>query len=165
VELGGDSLAERISSVSDGDSNFSAFYHREFDIQIRRAGLLLDSSDEAHDVVQTACIAVYRRCGTLENPGGYLSRAVLNGCRDVGRRRASQRRLLPRLVDSSTVAGPEILLDDVLRSLPFNQRAVIVLRYYAGLTTEEIASQLGCAPGSVGPWIDRGLAKMRKAMK
>ena len=148
-----------------GSRTSTAFYDREFEIQIRRAGLLLDSADEAHDVVQSAFVSVYRRWGAIENPGGYLSQAVLNGCRDVGRRRASQRRLLARLADSNDVAGPDTVLDDVLRSLPFNQRAVIVLRYYAGLTTDEIAGQLGCAPGSVGPWIDRGLAKMRKAMQ
>jgi RNA polymerase sigma factor (sigma-70 family) len=41
----------------------------------------------------------------------------------------------------------------------------VVLRYYAGLTTDEIASELGCPPGSVGPWIHRALAKLRKALQ
>ncbi len=56
-------------------------------------------------------------------------------------------------------------LDDVLDTLPFRQRAAIVLRFYARLTTAEIAAALGCAPGSVGPYIDRGLKKMKGALQ
>jgi DNA-directed RNA polymerase specialized sigma24 family protein len=41
----------------------------------------------------------------------------------------------------------------------------VVLRFYGGLTTEEIAQALGCAPGSVGPWITRALTKLRKALR
>ena len=55
-------------------------------------------------------------------------------------------------------------LDDVLARLPFNQRAAVVLRFYGGHTTDEIAQALECANGSVGPWIDRALDKMRKAL-
>ena len=46
---------------------------------------------------------------------------------------------------------------DALATLPPRQREVLVLRYYGGLTTAEIAAELGCATGSVGPWIDRAL--------
>ena len=56
-------------------------------------------------------------------------------------------------------------LDDVLDELSFNQRAAVVLRYYGGLSTVEIAQALNCAPGSVGPWINRALKKMRKALQ
>lgn len=147
------------------DSSFIDFYEREFAIQVRRAGLLLCSSEDAHDVVQNAMAAVYRRWGTVENPGGYLTQTVLNGCRDVGRRRASRQRLLARVAERDTTADRGEVLDDVLADLPFNQRAAVVLRFYAGLTTQEIATALGCPPGSVGPWIDRALTKMRKAMQ
>jgi DNA-directed RNA polymerase specialized sigma24 family protein len=48
--------------------------------------------------------------------------------------------------------------------LPFNQRAVVVLRFYVGLNNVEIAEALGCATGSVGPWLDRALKQLRKVM-
>ncbi|MGH9231621.1 MAG: RNA polymerase sigma factor [Acidimicrobiales bacterium] len=48
--------------------------------------------------------------------------------------------------------------------MPFNHRAVIVLRFYHDLTEQEIAQLIGCRPGSVGPWIQRGLRKLRKAL-
>ena len=40
----------------------------------------------------------------------------------------------------------------------------VVLRFYAGFTTDQIADTLGCPSGSVGPWIDRALKKMRKEL-
>jgi RNA polymerase sigma factor (sigma-70 family) len=73
--------------------------------------------------------------------------------------------LLPRFVDRTASSSVDEHLDDVLAGLPFNQRAAVVLRFYCGLTTEEIARELGCAAGSVGPWINRALAKMRKALQ
>jgi RNA polymerase sigma factor (sigma-70 family) len=153
VEVTGDRIA------------FGDFYRLELDAQVRRAVLLLGSNDIANDVVHDAFIAVYRRWDTLEEPGPYLHTAVLNGCRGVHRQRSRQGRLLPRLLDRGAAASADEHLDDVLAELPFNQRAAIVLRFYGGLSTEEIARELGCAPGSVGPWINRALAKMRKALR
>ena len=143
---------------------FADFYRHELDAQVRRAVLLLGSNDIANDVVHDAFIAVYSRWDTLDEPGPYLHMAVLNGCRGVYRQRSRQRRLLPRFVDRDAPASVDEHLDDLLAELPFNQRAAVVLRFYGGFTTEEIASELGCAPGSVGPWINRALARMRKAL-
>lgn len=145
--------------------SFSEFYDREFGVSVRRAALLVGTSEVAHDVVQDAFIEVYRRWGTLDNPGGYLHRSVVNGCRDVARRRTSNVRLLHRLSRQQPIDGPGDVLDDVLARLTFNQRAAVVLRYYGGLTTNEIALLLDCRPGSVGPWIDRALDAMRKALQ
>lgn len=144
---------------------FGDFYRLELHAQVRRAVLLLGSNDLANDVVHEAFVAVYRRWDVLDDPGPYLHIAVLNGCRGIHRQRSRQRRLLPRLIDRAGQPSDNQLLDDLLAQLPFNQRAAVVLRFYGGLTTDEIARELGCAPGSVGPWINRGLAKLRKALR
>lgn len=144
---------------------FADFYRLELEGQVRRAVLLLGSNDIANDVVHEAFVNVYRRWDTLDDPGPYLHMSVLNGCRGIHRQRSRQRRLLPRLADRASPPPTDDVLDDVIAALPFNQRAAVVLRYYGGLTTEEIAQELGCAPGSVGPWINRALAKLRKALQ
>ena len=149
--------------MSSADVEFAAFYRAELAGQVRRAFLMLGDNEQANDVVNEAMVAVYRNWGALETPGAYLNRAVLNGCRDAGRRRVTSARLLHRLVPNGVAATPDVL-SDVLASLPFNHRAALVLRYYAGYTTSEISDALGCAPGSVGPWIERGLAAMRKVL-
>lgn len=143
---------------------FGDFYRRELDGQVRRAALLLGSDELANDVVHDAFVAVYQRWESLDEPGPYLNVTVLNGCRGIHRRRTRDIRLLPRLFDRGPASSVGDRLDDVLAQLPFNQRAAVVLRFYGGHTTEEIAQALECANGSVGPWIDRALDKMRKAL-
>jgi RNA polymerase sigma factor (sigma-70 family) len=145
------------------DAAFSSFYRAELDGQVRRAWLMIGDNEAANDVVHDAMVAVYKRWSTLDKPGAYLNQSVLNGCRDSGRRRASRGRLLQRLpLETASVEHDPLV--DVLSKLPFNHRAAIVLRYYASFSTDEIAVALSCAPGSVGPWIDRGLAAMRKEL-
>ena len=153
-----ESVESEVDRVAFGD-----FYRLELDAQVRRAVLLLGSSDIANDVVHDAFIAVYRRWDTLDEPGPYLHMTVLNGCRGIHRQRSRQRRL--RFVDHGDPATVDEYLDDLLAALPFSQRAAVVLRFYGGLTTQEIARELDCAAGSVGPWINRALASMRRALR
>lgn len=144
---------------------FESFYDSEIDHQVRRAVLLLGSNDVANDVVHDSFIEVFTRWEDLDDPGPYLHRIVLNRCRGVHRSRRRLRNRSSRFwggaTDHEDRTDP---LDDVLATLPFNQRAAIVLRFYYGLTTTQIAHELDCAAGSVGPWIDRGLKKMRKEL-
>lgn len=146
------------------DLGFPDFYRAELAPQVRRAFLMLGDNEQANDVVAEAMAAVYRNWAVVDTPGAYLNRAVLNGCRDVGRRRVTRRRLLDRITTKDEPAPTNEVLTDVLAALPFNHRAAVVLRYYAGYTTTEIADALDCAVGSVGPWIERGLAAMRKVL-
>jgi len=45
--------------------------------------------------------------------------------------------------------------------LSLRQRTAIVLRYYAGMTDQEIADTLDCAVGTVRSLLSRGLASLR----
>lgn len=144
--------------------DFADLYRAEFAEQVRRAFLLLGDNELANDVVHDAMVGLFRRWDEVDEPAAYLNRAVLNGCRDAGRRKASSALLLQRLRPIRDSRPDEDSLADVLATLPFNHRAALVLRYYAGFTTGEIAQLLGCAPGSVGPWIERGLTAMRKVL-
>jgi RNA polymerase sigma factor (sigma-70 family) len=48
-----------------------------------------------------------------------------------------------------------------LATLPVDQRAVLVLRYYEDRSEDEIARLLGIAPGTVKSRAARGLAALR----
>ncbi len=50
-----------------------------------------------------------------------------------------------------------------LRALPGAQRVVLVLRYWAGLSEQEIATQLGCSIGTVKSRASRAIAALRRA--
>jgi RNA polymerase sigma factor (sigma-70 family) len=154
--------ADRRLPTGAAEIPFAAFYERELPVQVRRACLLTGDPDTGHDLVHDAFVAVYQRWGRLEDPGPYLATAVLNRCRDHARRASTAERRLPLLVERGQ-PGDEVLWD-ALQALPFNHRAALVLRFYHQLPEREIADLLGCRPGSVGPWIQRGLRALRKAL-
>lgn len=161
-------LHEPASVVADPTMTFEQFYIDELDGQVRRCFVLTGSNEIANDIVHDAMIEVFKRWPDLDSPGGYLNRAVLNRCRDHGRRRNVADRSL-RMVTTADQAQPpgsteSIEMRRVLARLPFNHRAALVLRYYGGATTDEIADALDCRPGSVGPWIKRGLDALRKEL-
>ena len=124
--------------------------------------LILCSREAAEDAVHDAFVSVYQRWDELDLPGAYLERAVLNRCRDIERRRVVAQRHVKSV--SAEVPAQDAPLFDALGRLKFNHRAAIVLRYYHQLTEAEIASALGCRPGSVGPWIHRGLRQLSKEL-
>ena len=159
-------MGDAVSSIGRSRSvAFEVFYVHHLPLQVRRAFLLVGSNELANDIVHDAMVGLYQRWSDVDEPAAYLSTAVLNGCRDSGRRRDRQRRLVTKIAATPTNASDaHDVLDDVLAALPFQQRAAVVLRYFEQRSTAEIATALGCPPGSVGPWIDRALKKMRKAL-
>ncbi len=158
----GDAALTIVPPLPDTSGNFTTFYEGELAGQVRRATLLVGDCNDARDLVHDAFVEVYRRWDDLDAPGAYLNTVVLNRCRDRARRVARQNRVV---VETPQVAVEE--LDDealwtALQQLPFNHRAALVLRFHHQMTTAEIAAALGCQPGSVGPWIERGLRQLRK---
>ena len=110
----------------------------------------------------TDCMTISYIASNVDNPGGYLNRSVINGCRDATRQ-SSSRRSLVRALRPIENDEPEFqVLDDAIAGLPFNQRAAIVLRFYGGWTAEKIAHALDCSPNSIGPWMNRALDTLRK---
>lgn len=148
-----------------GALDFDEFYVAEATAQVRRAALLTGSDELANDIVHSVLTAMYQRWDTIAEHGPYLNRAVLNGCRDAGRRRRTRLRLVQRLGSDQVEPVDRDYLTDALSQLPFNQRAAVVLRFYAGYSTADIADALGCPIGSVGPWISRALDTLRKDLR
>jgi RNA polymerase sigma factor (sigma-70 family) len=89
---------------------------------------------------------------------------VVNRCRDVQRRRRTERRTALPSVDRSTELGADELAD-ALAMLPIKRRAAIVLRYYDGLGEARIAEVLGVQPGTVKSLLSRGLAELREVIE
>lgn len=52
---------------------------------------------------------------------------------------------------------------DALRGLPQRQRAALLLRFYAVLSTRESAQALNCPEGTVKTLVHKGINKLRKS--
>ena len=114
----------------------------------------------AQDLVHDAFADVFAKWDALRDPGPYLNTAVLNRCRDHGRRAAMSDRRLRLLIPDP--GNEDEQLWDAVQHLSFNHRAVVVLRFYHRMTNNEIAAVLGCRTGSIGPWLQRALTQLRK---
>ncbi|MGN6692917.1 MAG: RNA polymerase sigma factor [Aquihabitans sp.] len=150
--------------AADTTSAFDALFVRERTAMVRVAYLLVGSEPIAEEIVQEAFAAVYARWDRIENPGGFLRQCVVNGAHSSLRRRSLERRKAQLLVDEGTApAGRELL--DALAALPIGWRSVVVLRFYEGMTQEEIAVALDMRLGTVKSSLHRGLAKLREALE
>ncbi len=154
----------RLRAATDVDAAFDALFQRERVPMVRVAYLLVGSESLAEEIVQDAFAAVYVRWARIDNPGGFLRQCVVNGARSALRRRALEKRKAPLLVDDRTApAGRELL--DALAALPIGWRSVVVLRFYEGMSQEEIAVALDMRLGTVKSSLHRGLARLREALE
>jgi RNA polymerase sigma factor (sigma-70 family) len=146
---------------------------------VRLALMLVGDRPTAEDVVQDAFAGLHARRDRLHIHGdslAYIRAAVLNRARSVLRRRSIARRLgatrdlqLDRLVES---AEHDVLLAEdrkrvltALAALPRRRQEVLILRYYLGLSVDEIAAVLRISPGTVKSTAARGLAALASALE
>jgi DNA-directed RNA polymerase specialized sigma24 family protein len=81
-----------------------------------------------------------------ERPEAYLRTALVNACNNWHRANQTRRAKLPLVATSDRIDFAADHLADAIARLPFRQRAVIVLRYYADLP-EQGAAQRQFDPG------------------
>lgn len=141
---------------------------------VRLATLLTGDRATGEDVVQDAFIALHRRWGRIGEPSSalaYLRTSVVNGARSVGRHRAVE--IKHRQPAAASPAGPEEsalrAVQDAevmvaLRTLPQRQQEVLVLRYYADFSEEQIATTLGISRGAVKGYAHRAMNSLRAAL-
>lgn len=143
---------------------------------LRYATALTGSPPLAEDLVQEVLVRVqakWRRVSTAERPEAYVRRMVLNEYLGWRRRRSSRdvstapehfEGLSGTVADHAEAHGERDRMRRALETLPRRQRAVLVLRFYEGLTDAEIAADLGCSTGTVRSHASRALATLRTAL-
>ena len=110
-------------------SDFVAFYEHEFTQAARFAWLLVRTSAVAEDLAQEAFVSLYRGFGQIDNPRGFVHRAIVNQARAWQRnehRRALKAVRLSREYGPLTPADADLF--DLVGTLPYRQRVVIIAR-------------------------------------
>ena len=149
-------------------------YDTQYRPLVRMSAMLLGDTSAAEEVVQEAFIAVHaawRRLRDADKAVPYLRRAVLNRSRSILRHRMVVDRHMPaREPDMpSAEQGAITQLErsaviEALRSLPARQREALVLKFYLGLSEEEIAAAMKISTGAVKSHTSRGKAALRAAL-
>lgn len=164
-------------AIGQHEQRLTDLYDREFLRAARLAHLLTGSNDAADDIAQEAFLRVGPRLDAVDDPSRYLTTTVVNLCRNWHRSAERERARVVRVArrdrvaewspepyeSSADVHGHDEVLDVVDR-LPFRQRTVLVARYWLDLPEAEIATLLGCRPGTVKSLASRALATLRKEL-
>jgi RNA polymerase sigma factor (sigma-70 family) len=140
---------------------FDTIFTQERLPMVRLAFLMLRSEALSEEIVQDAFVTVLERWDRLDNPGAYLRRCVVNGCLNQARR---ARRSAP---PSGDAAEAELATDhtlDAVRRLSPQRQALVVLRYYADMTQDEIADVLRIPAGTVKSGLHRALGDLKEAL-
>jgi len=146
---------------------------------------LLGDPADAEDAAQETFLRLYRALHRLrpERPvAPYLNHIAVNVCRDFGRRRGRRREqpLEPVLPGEPSSGDPPDPRADpatdaataelrrhaaaALESLPFKQRAALVLRELHGLSTRQVAAALGATETTVRSHVSRARLALRERL-
>lgn len=138
----------------------------------RTAYLMCGDWDRAEDVVQDTLARLYvhwRRASRAGNLDAYVRRSLVNAYLAEGRRPWRRERATEHLpetayADESGTSDSRDELRRALAELGPSQRAIVVLRYWDGLSVEETAEAVGCSTGNVKSQAARGLDRLRAVL-
>lgn len=165
---------EAVTRCQDGDREaFGWIVDQYGDLLFGSAVLMTRDRQLAEDLVQETLLSAWKSIGSFRRDKRlkpWIMKILVNHVR------MHMRRKRPATVDlradsEQAAAAPEAarvelrhVLVTALGDLPQEQRQLIVLRYFAGLTVPEIAKATRLRQGTVKSRIHRGLERMKEAM-
>lgn len=161
--------AENVVTAAGGRARLEELYRVQVAPLQRLAFLLTSDHHLAEDITQQAFVRFYRRFFALRDPAAapaYLRRTVVNLARSHHRRGHREREHL-QAQQSVEEMAPDRSVEDhdlivqTLTSLPYRQRAAIVLRFYEDLTEQQAAEVLGCSAAAMKSLTARAMASLR----
>ena len=134
--------------------------------------------DDAAEITQKTFIKAYQKLGTLDDAqkfGSWLYRIANNLCLDelkrVGRKRSTSLEVLKTAPQTETESPADsklmrneamVLLHKALLRLPNEQRMVVIMKEYEGLTFREIAEILNESENTIKSRLYYGLRALKK---
>lgn len=136
------------------------------------ATLMLGNRPDAEDATHDAALTAWRHLGELRDPAkfeAWFGRIVVNACRD---RLRSRRRMPLHVALDPELSSPDPnsgfarrdALAGAIRSLSTDHREVVVLRFFADLTVDQIAARTGVGAGTVKSRLHYALRDLRAAV-
>lgn len=145
---------------------------------VRTAFLILHDEALAEDIVQETFVRLYRRIGQFDGTRPfepYLLRSVANAALNVARKTERQVSLdddakpLEKLLTQAVSVESEVEyrqlkqeIVQVLSRLKPRERAVIIQRYYLGMSEKEMAATLDAPRGTIKWLLNAARTELRK---
>ena len=160
-------------------SAFGAVVERYWNMVMALAMSRLADAAEAEDVAQESFLKAYSHLRSLKDRSrfaGWLAKIALQECANSVRRSVRSRKILGSSVgeggavdaiaacsSNPGLTGGQIqFIRQRVRQLPAKFRKIIIMRFVAGLSSVQIARQLGKRPGTVRVWLHRAYNILRK---
>jgi RNA polymerase sigma-70 factor (sigma-E family) len=150
---------------------FEAFVHESGDALLQAATLLTSDRHAAEDVYQETLHRLFLHWSRVDNPWGFSRQVMHNIVVDLARARQRRPRELelydnydgkdPKSGDPASAAELRPAVLAALDTLTVHQRAIVVLRYFADLSQDEVAELLGVSAGTVKSTASRAVAQLR----
>ncbi|MEX0608841.1 MAG: RNA polymerase sigma factor [Balneolaceae bacterium] len=136
------------------------------------------SSDDAAEITQKTFIKAYQKLDTLDDVqkfGAWLYRIANNLCLDelkrAGRKKSTSFEMLKSAPQTQLAASADgrllrneglVLLHRALLRLPTEQRVIVIMKEYEGITFNEIAEILDAPVNTVKSRLYYGLSALKK---
>jgi len=177
VRRDSDSDEALVQAMANGDREaLGCLYDRYASILLAVGQQLLAARREAEDLVHDVLLEAWRRAGDYDARRGTVRAWLVMRTRSRAldrRRSAGAQRTVPladeRMAEAVGDEDPSLASDRArvrraLESLPDDQRRVIELGYFEGLSSSEIATRLSAPIGTVKSRVAAALAKLRIAL-
>ncbi len=141
---------------------------------------ILNSREEAEDVLQEVFLQVWRRAGDYDEQRGkpFTWLVTLTRSRAIDRLRvlSARQRLATSVAQDQPAEASDALKETVhseqkdivrqaLEELPEEQRRTLLLAYFEGLTQTEIAAKLNAPLGTVKTRMRSAMTKLRETLR
>jgi len=132
----------------------------------------LGNSLEAEEAAQESFVRAFLSLKKLRKPEsfyawllGIAGRVLKEQFRAVERRHRELDAAAEALLPEETDAADEYPLEEAIAALPESYRQVILLRYYEGLSCQEVGQRLGMPLGTVTKTLSRAYILLRQELK
>jgi RNA polymerase sigma-70 factor, ECF subfamily len=171
--------AQLVAAMARGDSSaLASLYDLHAPVMLALAQRILGSKNDAEDLVHDVFLEAWRRAADYDPQRGTVrawlvlrtrSRAIdLRKSAKVSRTvSVGDSSWLERLLggsDETSSSADRELVRRTLRTLPEDQRTVLLLGYFEGLSSSEIASRIAAPIGTVKSRVAKGLSRLREAL-
>ena len=126
---------------------------------------------EAEEAAQESFVRAFLSLKKLRKPESFyawlmgIAGRVLKEQFRAMQRRQRDRAAAETLQAENAGRAPEYPLEEAIAALPESYRQVILLRYYEGLSCQEVATRLGMPLGTVTKTLSRAYALLRQELK
>ena len=167
-----------IAAVAGGDKDALArLYDRYAGVMMALGLRVIGDRGETEDLLHDVFVELWRKAGDYDPRRGSVRAWMVLRMRSraLDRMRARKRRRTEGFTEGDADRGPgraadpaaaadRLKVGKALASLPAEQRVVIELAYYQGLTTTEIAAAVSAPVGTVKSRMNSARAKLRVAL-